>query len=79
MKKTYVSRRQPYSLKSGFLNWESFVPTLWVTNSLKHNFKEFIRGPITTLMYNFSFETRHRTKKIRRSKKWQMYKKKYQN
>ena len=61
MKKTYVSRRQQYSLKSGLPNWESFVPALWVTNSLKHNFKEFIRG----LTYNFSFETRHRTKKIK--------------
>ena len=65
MKKTYVSRRQQYSLKSGLPNWESSVPALWVTNSLKHNFKEFIRGPITTLTYNFSFETRHRTKKIK--------------
>ena len=65
MKKTYVSRRQQYSLKSGLPNWESFVPALWVTNSLKHNFKEFIRGPITTLTYNFSFETRDRTKKIK--------------
>ena len=65
MKKTYVSRRQQYSLKSGLPNWESFVPALWVTNSLKHNFKEFITGPITTLTYNFSFETRDRTKKIK--------------